>query len=63
MNQVVSITVNDVAELNTAPEANSFIYGTDIGNAAKTFSWMTLSAATDVDGDTITAGVQVQGTK
>ncbi|EKD30020.1 MAG: hemolysin-type calcium-binding repeat family protein 3, partial [uncultured bacterium (gcode 4)] len=31
--------------------------------AAKTFSWMTLSAATDVDGDTITAGVQVQGTK
>gem|GEM_PF-4324674 len=63
MNQVVSITVNDVVEPNAPPEAINSTYLTDIGNASKTFDWKVLLTATDVNGDTLTATVQVQGTK
>ncbi|MCK9272601.1 Ig-like domain-containing protein [Candidatus Gracilibacteria bacterium] len=48
---------------NVAPEAINSTYLTDIGNAAKTFDWKVLLTATDVDGDTLTATVQTNGTK
>ncbi|MHB8988282.1 MAG: Ig-like domain-containing protein [Desulfobulbia bacterium] len=51
------------APANNPPTANNFTYGTDIDNAAKTFDWKALSAAADVDGNPLTAAVQVQGTK
>lgn len=60
---VSSVDVTTNAPANTPPTANNSTYGTNIGNAAKTFDWKVLSAATDVDGDTITAVVQVQGIK
>lgn len=55
-----SITVNAA---NAAPTANNFTYGTSIGNAAKTFSWLILSGAADADGDSLSASVQTDGTK
>lgn len=39
---------------NTAPTANSFTYGTAIGNSAKTFDWKILSGATDPEGQAMT---------
>ncbi len=48
---------------NNAPTANNFTYGTDINATARTFSWLTLSSATDTDGDALTATIKTQGSK
>lgn len=48
---------------NSSITANSFIYWTDIGSTAKTFSWLTLSSAAAWSCETITATVQTQATK
>lgn len=51
------------APSNSAPTANDFTYGTAIGSAAKTFSWKTLSGATDADGDALSATITANGAK
>ncbi len=48
---------------NHAPTANDFTYGTAVAHSAQTFSWLTLSSATDANGDTMSATVQTNGTK
>jgi len=56
----MNITVNSI---NDVPAASNFTYSTDIGNSAKTFNWKTLSSASDIDNDTLTATVKTQGSK
>lgn len=49
--------------VNSAPTANNFTYGTNVGNTAKTFDWFVLSSAADADGDTLTASVTTPASK
>ena len=59
--QIQSFDVAEAPAVNNPPTANDFTYGTDIGGAAKTFDWKVLSAASDLDGNPLTASVQTNG--
>lgn len=47
---------------NTAPTATSFTCSSAVGNTQKSCNWRTLSAATDVNGDAMTATFYYLGT-
>ncbi len=60
---IAQINAENAAPTNHAPTASDFTYATAVAHSAQTFSWLTLSSATDSDGDTLSASVQTQGAK